>query len=249
MNEKATPRCQRVATRGANCCWIWSLLRLILFIQVPIRRPGMETASEKWSRQAEDRFTDLYWTQTTWGWLEFGDLTTGGKDHILSHMYMQTEIPQSSYARTITHCPLPLPPTQGSTSQRPRWVGQFRPRTTNRTPIPFWESTSSLSFVLFSLLCSHSPFNVSCFSSPFKLVYRTRWEAACGCPCCHSMMSSLLSFLRWCSFSGEKKKASSFFIFFLFSICVNLSPVFCKWQQEDLPLNVQDVFSHTWTGF
>lgn len=39
---KATPRCQQVVKRGADCEWFRSLLRLAQFIQVPIRRLGVE---------------------------------------------------------------------------------------------------------------------------------------------------------------------------------------------------------------
>lgn len=64
-----------------------------------------------------------------------------------------------------------------------------------------------------------------------------------SCPCC-LMMSSVSSFLSRRSFS-EEKKASSFIIFFLFSICLSISPVFVNDNKKDLPLHVQDVFSHT----
>lgn len=39
-------------------------------------------------------------------------------------------------------------------------------------------------------------------------------------------------------------------IFFLFSICLSIFLLFfVNDNKKDLPLNVQDVFSHTWTGF
>lgn len=108
-------------------------------------------------------------------------LVTGVKDHIQKHTYMQTEIPESLQARTITHCP--SPPTQGRTSQRPKRVNQFRPRKTTRSPTSS-ESTSSLflstSFLFFSALSLCLLLLFCPFFLFFKLVYRTRREAACG---------------------------------------------------------------------
>lgn len=94
-------------------------------------RKGKEQKRLEWLREKKitlNRSSADSDSKTGWS------LATGGKDHIQKHMYTQSEIPESSRARTITHCP--PPPTQGRTSQRPKWVGQFRPRTTTRTPIP-----------------------------------------------------------------------------------------------------------------
>lgn len=161
---------------------------------------------------------DCHQTRTPWDRLEFGDQATGGKDRIQKHMYTQSEIPESLRARTITHCP--PPPTQGRTSQRPKWVGQFRPRTTTRIPIP---SSSDFTFLLVSfyffspLLFLPLCLLLFCLFF-FKLVYRTRREAACG------KELSLLSFddvnsvvvpQRTFFLSREKKPAVSS----LFSFC------------------------------
>lgn len=106
-----------------------------------------EDPSETWNRRVNaggEKITLSRWSADSRR--QFGYLATGGKDHIQTHMYTQTEIPESSQARTITHCP-PPPPTQGRTSQRPKRVGQFRPRTTTRTPTP---PSSEFSFLLVS---------------------------------------------------------------------------------------------------
>lgn len=102
-----------------------------------------EQTCESWGRKGDT--ADCHQTWTPWDRLEFGDQATGGKDGIQKHMYTQSEIPESPRARTITHCP--PPPTQGRTSQRPKWVGQLRPRTTTRIPIP---SSSDFTFLLVS---------------------------------------------------------------------------------------------------
>lgn len=186
---------------------------------------------------------------------QFGYLATGGKDHIQTHMYTQTEIPESSQARTITHCP-PPPPTQGRTSQRPKRVGQFRPRTTTRTPTPPPQNSPSSLFLstYFSPLL-FLPLFVCCFSSLlffffFKLVNRTRREAACGKELSLLSFDDVISVVvpqRMFLSLKRKKKASSFFmIFFLFSICLSIFLLFfVNDNKKDLPLNVQDVFSHT----
>lgn len=240
---------------------IRSLLRLAHFIQVPIRKPGvtsrLKSGTDVWKlgeKRSHSRHRQQ--TQTVRDRVEFGDLATGGKDHIQKHMYTQSEIPESSWARTITHCPPPPPPTQGRTSQRPKWVGQFRPRTTTRTPIPLLRIHLPPCFFLLLFSPAISPsLCLLLFVPPlfFKLVYRTRREAACG------KELSLLSFDDVISvvvpqrtvFLWREKKASSFFIiFFLFSICLSIFLLFfVNDNKKDLPLNVQDVFSHTWTGF
>lgn len=92
----------------------------------------------------------------------------GKKDHIVIQMYTQREIPERTDS---DHNPLPPPPlappppTQGRTSQRPKRVSQFRPRTTDCTPpppIPSLEFTSSL-FLSASVLCSRFLLFDRCF--------------------------------------------------------------------------------------
>lgn len=106
---KATPRCQQVVKRGADCDRIRSLLRLAQFIQVPIRRLGVENRlkSERTreSRGRKDRtqkiFSGLRQYETGWSLIQqLEEMTTYKK-----HMYTQTEIPESLRAWTITHCP------------------------------------------------------------------------------------------------------------------------------------------------
>lgn len=67
-----------------------------------------------------------------------------------------------------------------------------------------------------------------------------------SCPCCRLMMSSVSLFLRGRSFSGEKK-SQQFLHYFLFVLYLSqsLSCFFVNDDKKDLPLNVQDVFSHT----
>lgn len=157
---KATPHRQRVAKTRSRLKRIRSLLRLAQFIQVPIRRPGVgkktvrKVGTDEWKLGEErSRSEDLQRIWTVWDELEFSNLATGGKDHILKHMYTQTEILELTGS---DHNLLPpRPPTQGRTSQRLRRVGQFRPRTTTRTPLP----SSSESFLFLStsfLLCCFS---------------------------------------------------------------------------------------------
>lgn len=219
-----------------------------------------EDPSETWNRRVNaggEKITLSRWSADSRR--QFGYLATGGKDHIQTHMYTQTEIPESSQARTITHCP-PPPPTQGRTSQRPKRVGQFRPRTTTRTPTPPPQNSPSSLFLstYFSPLL-FLPLFVCCFSSLlffffFKLVNRTRREAACGKELSLLSFDDVISVVvpqRMFLSLKRKKKASSFFmIFFLFSICLSIFLLFfVNDNKKDLPLNVQDVFSHTWTGF
>lgn len=67
-----------------------------------------------------------------------------------------------------------------------------------------------------------------------------------SCPCCRLMMSSVSLFLRGRSFSGEKKPAvSSLFSFRSLFVSQSFSCFFVNDDKKDLPLNVQDVFSHT----
>lgn len=121
-------------------------------------RSGKKTVrkvgTDEWKLGEErSRSEDLQRIWTVWDELEFSNLATGGKDHILKHMYTQTEILELTGS---DHNLLPpRPPTQGRTSQRLRRVGQFRPRTTTRTPVP----SSSESFLFLStsfLLCCFS---------------------------------------------------------------------------------------------
>lgn len=70
-----------------------------------------------------------------------------------------------------------------------------------------------------------------------------------SCLCCRLMMSSVSSFLSGRSFSEEKqKKPAVSSLFFLFVLYLSLSIFllfFVNDNKKDLPLNVQDVFSHT----
>lgn len=93
--------------------------------------------------------------------LVFGDFVRGGKDHILIQMYTQSEIAELT-GSDHNPLPLPLPPTQGRTSQQPRRGSQFRPRTTNYTSIPSLEFTSS-PFLSASFLSALISFSVCCF--------------------------------------------------------------------------------------
>lgn len=74
-----------------------------------------EKPSEKWNRRVKVGGKKITLNRSSTDsdsmrLVEFGDLTTGGKDHIQKHMYTQSEIPESLWARTITHCPPPPAP-------------------------------------------------------------------------------------------------------------------------------------------
>lgn len=150
--------------------------------------------------------------------LKFGDYASGGKDHMLKQMYTQSEIAELTGS---DHNPLPPPPapTQGRTSLRPRWVSQFRPRTTNYTSIPSLEFTSSLflSASFPSALVSFSLSVAFCSFVSWHIWQDCRQHEARSCPRRHLMSSTLTFFLRGGG-KQTKKKASSFVIIFLLFI-------------------------------
>ena len=193
-------------------------------------------------------------TRTPWDRLEFGDLATGGKYRIQKHMYTQSEIPESSRARTITHCP-PRPPLREGHHSGPNGSANSDPEPPLASPYPLPQTSPSSLFLSTSfLLCSFSLF-VCCFFVYFffKLVYRTRREAACGKELSllsfddvNSVVVPQRTFFLW----REKKPAvSSLFSFCSLFVSQSFSCFFVNDDKKDLPLNVQDVFSHTWTGF
>lgn len=153
-------------------------------------------------------------------------------------------------ARTITHCP--PPPLREGHRSGPNGSASSNPEPPLSPPPPPQNSPSSsfpTYFFSSSLCCSSTLFYFN-----LKLVYRSRREAACGGEL------SLLSFEDVISvvvpqrtFSPWRETKSQQFLhdfLYVLYLSLNRSPVFCKWwQKEDLPLNVQDVFSHTWTGF
>lgn len=97
-------------------------------------------------------------------------------------------------ARGLDHfAPLPRPPTQGRTTQRPLLVSQFRPTPTTRTPL-----FSFLFLHFFSLLLSVPV--LLCFLGPDGR-------------CLRLMMSSVSSFLSGQFFLWRENQASSFFVF------------------------------------
>lgn len=81
------------------------------------------------------------------GW----QLSNWRRDHIQKHANWNPRELASS-----DHNPLPQPPTQGRTSQRPKQASQFRPRTTTRTPSSFPPQSSSLFISPPFLFCSSS---------------------------------------------------------------------------------------------
>lgn len=232
MNE-SHPWLSAGGQRGVDCEEIQSLLRLAQFIQVPIRWPGVKTrlysGTDVWKFGGQD----CQRTQTVVR--QVHNFVTGGKDHIQKHTYMQTEIPESLHARTITHCP--SPPTQGRTSQRPKWVNQFRPRNTTRSPTSS-ESTSSSFLSTSFLLCSFSLLLFVLSSSFsflyffFKLVYRTRRAAACGKEL-SLLFDDVISVVPQQTFFLWEEKKSQQFHYFLFVLYLSKSfSCFCKWQQK-----------------
>lgn len=168
--------------------------------------------------------------------LKFGDYASGGKDHILIQMYTQSEIAELTGS---DHNPLPPPPapTQGRTSQRPRWVSQFRPRTTNYTSIPSLEFTSSL-FLSASFLSALVSFSLSvafCSFVSWHSWQDCRQHEARSCPRRHLMSSTLTFFLRGGKKQTNKKKPAVSSLFSLCSLFVSLFRLvflFCKWQQK-----------------
>jgi len=150
------------------------------------------------------------------------------------------------------HSPLP-PPTQGRTSvAQMGWPVQ----TQNHHLHPLPPSCSSeFTFLLVSTyFCFSSLLSLSvAFQLFFKLVYRTRREAACG------KELSLLSFddvisvvVPQRTFFLWREKSQQFLHNFIFVLYLSLNLFllfFVNDDKKDLPLNVQDVFSHTWTGF
>lgn len=94
---------------------------------------GSDKASEGWNRRVkvggEKINQNIVSRLTVWDRM----VTQQLKEKTTNKNKTQTEIPESLQARTITHCP--PPPTQGRTSQRPKRVSQFRPRTTTHTPL------------------------------------------------------------------------------------------------------------------
>lgn len=86
----------------------------------------------------------------------------------------------------------------------------------------------------------------------FKLVYRTRREAACGKELSLLSFDDVISVVvpQWTFFLWREKKPA---VSSLFSFCSLFVSTFLLFfvndNKKDLPLNVQDVFSHTWTGF
>lgn len=115
--------------------------------------------------------------------MEFGDLATGGKDHIQKHMNTQREIPESLRARTITHCP-PPPPHSGKDITAAQMGRPIQTQNHHSHPLPLLRiHLPSCFFLLLFLLRSFSLSLSVAFLSFFfffKLVYRTRREAACG---------------------------------------------------------------------
>lgn len=85
------------------------------------------------------------------GW----QLSNWRRDHIQKHANWNPRELTSS-----DHNPLPQPPTQGRTSQWPKWASQFRPRTTTRTCSSPPQSSSlfiSLPFLFCSLSVAFCP--------------------------------------------------------------------------------------------
>ena len=181
--------------------------------------------------------------------LDFDNSATGGKDHT-HNKYKQNEAPESSQARTITHCPPSPAPHSGKDITVAQTGRPIQTQNHNSHPTP---PSSPESFLL--LFSSALFFFVCLLSAPppppplfFKLVYRTRREAACG------KELSLLSFDDVISvvvpqrtfFLTRKKPAVSVSPYF---VSLFVSSVFLLFfvndNKKDLPLNVQDVFSHT----
>lgn len=206
-----------------------------------------ERMSKSWGRR--NRTKRSSWAQTLWDRWEFSDLATGGQDHIQNnHMY--TDWNPSELAGS-DHNPLPPPPHSGKDITATQAGQPIQTQNHHSHPHPPFQNPPSSLFLSSRFLCSFHPLCLLLFVPFFKLVYRTRREAAWG------KELSLLSFddvigvvvPRRTLFSDEKKASSFFMSFFLFSVCLDLSPVFVNDNKKDLPLNVQDVFSHTWTGF
>lgn len=145
---KATPRRQRVAKRGVDCDRTQSLLRLAHFIQVPIRKAWVEkrrnrrvkVGGEKVTLSRSSSDSDTMRSVGVWWFSNWRKIP-----HTKTHVHAEWNPRELAGS---DHNPLPPPPpTQGRTSQRPKWVGQFRPRTTTRIPIP---SSSDFTFLLVS---------------------------------------------------------------------------------------------------
>lgn len=127
---KATLHRRRVVKWGADSERIWSLLRLAHFIQVPIRKPGVKNRLEQTCKSWEKRkHSTSCQTQDSTRLVEFGDSATGGKDHMTTktHTNAQSEIPESSWARTITHCPPPHPPLREGHHSGPNGLANSDP--------------------------------------------------------------------------------------------------------------------------
>lgn len=153
-----------MAKRGVDCGHIQSLLRQAHFIQVPIMKPGdrnsLRCERNMWQLgEKRRRLTDRHRNQTPFDQMEFGYKGNGVKKQKRPHT--KTHVHAEWNPRELTgsdHNPLPpAPPTQGRTSQRPKWVSQLRPRTTTCTPSPLLQkSPSSLFLSTAFFLCSFS---------------------------------------------------------------------------------------------
>lgn len=111
------------------------------FIQVPIRRPGVknvwkvEQTSESCGKTSHSK--DLQLTQTVWNRLEFGNLATGGKDHIQKHV--QADWNPRELAGS-DHNPLPPAPHSGKDITATQLGQPIQTQNHNSHPIPSSES-------------------------------------------------------------------------------------------------------------
>lgn len=169
---KATPRRQRVAKRGADGMDTKPPQTSPLHTSAN-QETRSENPSEKWNRRVKaggkrSHSKDRLHTWTVWDGLDFGDLATGGKDHIQKHMYTQSEIPESLRARTITHCPSPHPPLREGHHSGPNGSANSDPEPPLAPPPLPQNLPSSLFLSTSFLLCSFS-LSVCCLLSLFFL--------------------------------------------------------------------------------
>lgn len=165
---RATPRRQRVAERGADC---------ETDTKPPQTSPihtsaNQETRSGKNSPRSRNRRVkagggkiSLKKIFSGLGQLEFSNLATGGKDHILKHMYTQTEILELTGS---DHNLLPpRPPHSGkditaAQTGRPIQTQNHHSHPPSLTPLP--PQNPCCSFLLLFLLC--------CFSLSSSVAFR-----------------------------------------------------------------------------